>query len=48
MKEQFKRFSLDLIADVNMTKEKQAIKDAAITKSVDCYVCHRRFEVTRS
>ena len=44
---QFKRFSLELIADVNMTKEKQAIKDAAITESVDCYVCHRRFEVTR-
>ena len=37
----------NMTVNVNMTIEKQAIKEAAITESVDCYVCHRGFEVTR-
>ena len=42
----FKRFALDLIANVNITKEKQAIKAAAISESEVCLKCHRRFEIS--
>ena len=43
--EKFKKFAFDLIANVNMSKEKQAIKAASISETEVCLACHRRFEL---
>ena len=40
----FKEFSFELIADINMTKDKKSIKSAAVTETAVCELCHRRFE----
>ena len=40
---EFKEFAFELIADINMTKDKKAIKSAAITETAVCELCHRRF-----
>ena len=41
---EFKEFAcFELIADINMTKDKNAIKCAAITKTAVCELCHIRF-----
>ena len=39
-----KEFSFELIADINMTKDKKSIKSAAVTETAVCELCHRRFE----
>lgn len=41
---EFKEFAFELIADINMTKEKKSIKSAAVNETAICKLCHRRFE----
>ena len=41
----FKEYAFDLIAGVDMTKEKKAIKAVAIVETAVCLECHRRFEM---
>ena len=43
--EKFKKFAFDLIANVDMSKEKQAIKAASISETEVCLAWHRRFEL---
>ena len=42
---EFKKFAFDLIADVDMTKDKKVIKSAAVTETAVCLQCHQRFEI---
>ena len=44
----FKEFAFDLIADIDMTKEKKAIRANAIEETAVCLECHRRFKMPQS
>ena len=41
----FKEYAFDLIAGVDIAKEKKAIKAVAIVETAVCLECHRRFEM---